>query len=59
MYLVDAQSNGKSKISLPTFGCEGCENRKQIMGAGEWKIDLGILLIIIAGAVLFWKVKIT
>lgn len=50
--------NGKG-FSFPTFGCEGCENRKQIMGAGDWKIDVGILLVIIALAVFFWRVKIT
>lgn len=52
------ETNGKSRISLPTFGCEGCEQRKVIMGAGDWKVDLGIALILVALGILFWKVKI-
>lgn len=54
-----AQSNGKSKISLPTFGCQGCQNRKEIMGAGDWKVDVAVIFIIAALCVVLYKVKIT
>jgi hypothetical protein len=50
--------NGKSRFSFPTFGCEGCESRKAIMGAGNWKVDAAILAVIVAFIVVMWKVKI-
>lgn len=61
MHMVDATStsNGKGKIPFPTFGCQGCQNRKEIMGAGDWKMDVAILAVIIAIAIFFWRVKIT
>lgn len=55
----ETQTNGKKTFSFPTFGCQGCANRKEIMGAGTWQIDAAIILLIIAGAVVFYKVKIT
>lgn len=55
---MDQTQNGKSRLSLPTFGCEGCQNRKEIMGSGDWKIDIGIFVLILAGVILFYKVKI-
>ena len=51
--------NGNGKFSIPTFGCKGCGDRKQIMGADNWQIDVAILLLIIIGAVVLWRVKIT
>lgn len=56
---TQVQSNGKRTFNIPTFGCEGCANRKEMLTAGNWQIDLAILAIIIAGAVVFYKVKIT
>lgn len=50
--------NGKPSFTIPTFGCKGCEERKSIMGAGSWQIDLVILAVILAGCFLFYKVKV-
>lgn len=52
--------NGKPRFSfsLPTFGCEGCESRKSIMGAGSWQTDLAIIAVILIGCAVFYKVKI-
>lgn len=32
-------------------GCEGCQSRKDIIGAGEWKTDLLVVLVAAAGVV--------
>jgi hypothetical protein len=56
---TQTQNGNGNKFSLPTFGCKGCEDRKQIMGADNWQIDVAILLLIAIGAVVLWKVKIT
>jgi hypothetical protein len=52
--------NGKPRFnfSLPTFGCEGCESRKTIMGAGSWQADLAVVAIILIGCVILYKVKV-
>lgn len=55
---TNGNGNGSSPFSFPTFGCKGCESRKEIMGAGNWKIDAAIVLLILLGCVLFWRVKI-
>jgi hypothetical protein len=59
MDATETPQNGKGLFSLPTFGCEGCANRKEMLTAGNWQVDLAILAIILAGAVVFYKVKIT
>lgn len=56
----DNVQNGSKRFpfSLPTMGCKGCEERKAIMGSGNWQVDAAIALIIIAGIILVYKVKI-
>jgi hypothetical protein len=53
-----SNGNGKFNFSIPDFGCKGCKDRKQIMGAGNWQVDVTLLLLILAGCYLFYKVKI-
>lgn len=57
--MTDEQTqNGKPWWSIPTFGCEGCESRKSIMGAGDWRADLAIVALILIGCAIFYKVKV-
>lgn len=58
--MVDEQqtTRGFKLGSMPTFGCAGCESRKQIMGAGNWQTDLIILLVIAVGIAVILKVKV-
>lgn len=59
MDAIQTPQNGKTKFSFPTFGCEGCQDHKAMLTAGNWQMDVAILLLIMAGAVVFYKVKIT
>ncbi len=53
------QSNGNGKkFSLPTFGCEGCEDRKAMLTAGNWQIDAALFALILLAAFVMFKVKI-
>lgn len=54
----EQQTNGRGKLEFPTFGCKGCEERKAIMGAANWQVDLVIALLIAAGLFLFYRVKV-
>ena len=58
MQETETQNGKTNRFSFPTFGCEGCESRKAILTAGNWQMDLAILLLIAAGVVVFYKVKI-
>jgi hypothetical protein len=56
--MESTQNGHKRQFNLPTFGCEGCERRKDIMGAGNWRLDVALILFAIAAALVMWRVKI-
>ena len=51
------QANGKQTWN-PFSGCEGCQERKAILTAGNWQTDLTILIIIGLLAAILYKINI-
>jgi hypothetical protein len=51
-------TNGKLKFEIPTFGCEGCARRKELLLAGDWKMDAAVILAVAVLCVVLTKVKI-
>jgi hypothetical protein len=50
-------STNGTKTDRFTFGCEGCQNRKDILTAGNWQVDAAIVGTVIVLAAIYIVTK--